>query len=294
MKVLTFINVGNVVIAISFPCEKFKSGAFGNGKDDWNVALVGDGEVRSDPFDSLLVSNDDIMPTDMVEDDGGTMLSAPGTRVLNVVEDVIYVEVTGSLSKWDTHFFLVDIQSPGIKKVVICLKDTVDTVLPAERQCTIEEEALKQVEETSTNLQAAHAALWKAYEGTIGIQDTFTRVTVASNKLDAVRNKLSLLRDSKDSLKRELDGTKDVIIKVDPAVEDATALQFQPASASPCRLLPRCTGNPNPLASSTKPWAYYVIPFDPIDIPTQRAKRKAPIDTSTGSIPKHAKLETSD
>ncbi|KIK21385.1 hypothetical protein PISMIDRAFT_12318 [Pisolithus microcarpus 441] len=219
------------------------------------------------------------------------MSSTPGTRIINVVDDVIYVEVAGSLSKWETHTFTVDIQSPGIKKVVLRLKDTVNNVLPHEEIYTLEQEALEQVEEASSKLEAAHAALWKAYEGTIGIQDTFVQVTDASARLGAIRNKLSLLKDAKDPLKTELDEKKDVNIKPNPASEDLS-LQFQSTSASPCRVLPRYVGNPNPdLASSAKPWAYYIIPFDPIDIPTQRAKRKRPIDVSTGPVPKHMKME---
>ncbi|KIK17731.1 hypothetical protein PISMIDRAFT_14897 [Pisolithus microcarpus 441] len=222
------------------------------------------------------------------------MSSAPGTRVLNVVDDVIYVEVTGSLSKWDTHTFTVDIQSPGIKKVVLRLKDIVGTVSPSpERKHALEVEALEDVEEASSKLQAAHAALWKAYEGTIGIQETFTRVTDASARLDAIRNKLSLLKDTNDSLEMEPVKGEDVDVKPDPADEDTTELRFERTSASPCRVLPRYCGNPNSLqASSAKPWAYYIIPFDPVDVPTQLAKRKAPIDTSTGPTHKHARLES--
>ena len=55
------------------------------------------------------------------------MSSAPTTHVLTAIDDVIYVKVTGSLSKWETHFFSVDIQSPGVKKIVFQLKDTTDT-----------------------------------------------------------------------------------------------------------------------------------------------------------------------
>ncbi|KAI6004750.1 hypothetical protein EDD15DRAFT_2359532 [Pisolithus albus] len=219
------------------------------------------------------------------------MSSVPGTRVLNVVDDVIHVEVTGSLSKWDTHFFSVDIQSPGIKKIVFRLKDAGNSIsLPPEKKHTLEEEALEEVEEASSKLQAAHSALWKAYEGTIGIQETFTKVTAASAKLDAARNKLSLLKDANESLERGK--TEDVDVKPDPAIEDTTSLQFERASTSPCRVLPRYCGNPNSAESDqTKPWAYRVIPFDPIDIPTQLAKRKGQADTSTGPISKHAKLE---
>ncbi|KIK13962.1 hypothetical protein PISMIDRAFT_17619 [Pisolithus microcarpus 441] len=223
------------------------------------------------------------------------MLSVPGTCVLNVVDDVIHIEVTGSLSKWDTHFFSVDIQSPGIKKVVLRLKDTgISISLPPESKHTLEEEALQEVEAASSKLCAAHVALWKVYEGTISIQETFTRVTDASARLDTVRNKLSLLRDSNDSLEVELVKAEDVDIKPDPAHEDTTELQFEHTSSSPCRILPHYCGNPNPdQASSTKPWAYRIIPFDPIDIPMQLAKRKAPIDMSTSPTHKHAKLEVS-
>ncbi|KAI5980857.1 hypothetical protein EDD15DRAFT_2380796 [Pisolithus albus] len=220
------------------------------------------------------------------------MSSAPGTRILNVVNDVIYVKLTGSFCKWDTHFFSVDIQSLGIKKVVLRLKDTGNSIsLLPERKDTLEEEVLEQVEEASSKLQAAHAALWKAYEGTVGIQETFTKVTDASARLDSVRNKLSLLKDSNDALETQRVKAEDVEVKPDPAaLEDTTALRFESASASPCRVLSCSSGNPNPdPAGSTKPWAYYVIPFDPIDIPTQCAKRKAAIDTSTDA--KRAKLE---
>lgn len=55
---------------MSFPCEKFTSGACGNGKDGWNEAVVGDDEVKSETFDSFDVSNDDIIPTDIVENSG--------------------------------------------------------------------------------------------------------------------------------------------------------------------------------------------------------------------------------
>ncbi|KAI5990599.1 hypothetical protein EDD15DRAFT_2369659 [Pisolithus albus] len=187
---------------------------------------------------------------------------------------------------------LVDIQSPGIKKIILRLKDTGNSVLSPESKHTLEEEALEEVEEASLKLRAAHAALWKAYEGTIGIQETFTRVTDASARLDTIRNKLSVLRDANDSIEMERVKAEDVDVKPDPALEDITASRFEPASTSPCRVLARFSGNPNPdLASPSKPWAYRIIPFDPIDIPTQLAKRKASADMSPGSIPKHAKLE---
>ncbi|KAI6158238.1 hypothetical protein BKA82DRAFT_32803 [Pisolithus tinctorius] len=115
------------------------------------------------------------------------MSSRPSTCVIDVVEDVIYVEVAGSFSKWDTHCFLVDISSPGIKKIVFRLKDTVNNNLSADAKCTLEGEALEQVEAASSQLKTAHAALWKAYEGTVGIQNVFCGVVDASHTLDTIR-----------------------------------------------------------------------------------------------------------
>ncbi|KAI5993985.1 hypothetical protein EDD15DRAFT_2196410 [Pisolithus albus] len=282
MKILTFMNVGNEVIGISFPCAKVPSGTCGDGKVGLNAVLVGDEETTGAGKGRV---KRQVVPL-------GAMSSTPGTRIINVVDDVIYVEVAGSLSKWETHTFTVDVQSPGIKKVVLRLKNVVNNVsLPAEEVHTLEQEALEQVEEASSKLEAAHAALWKAYEGTIGIQDTFVWVTDASARLGVIRNKLSLLKDSKAPPKTELGENEDANIKPNPASEDLS-LQFQSTSASPCRVLPHYVGNPNPdPESSEKPWAYYVIPFDPIDIPTQRAKRKRLVDASTGPIPKHMRME---
>ena len=44
------------------------------------------------------------------------MSSVPTTRILSAIDDVIYVEVTGSLSKWETHFFLSTFNHLGPKK----------------------------------------------------------------------------------------------------------------------------------------------------------------------------------
>ncbi|KAI6106487.1 hypothetical protein EV401DRAFT_2121552 [Pisolithus croceorrhizus] len=253
------------------------SGTCGNGKDTWNVVFMGNEQVRSDPLESVDANTDNIIATDIIDVEGSRY----------------YVIDSSSLSKWNTHTFSLDIQSPSIKKVVLHLKDTLDTIsLPPERKHMLEEEALEQVEEASSKLQAAHAALWKAYEGTIGIQDMFTKVTDASTRLDAVCNKLSLLRDTSDSLKVDLVKSEDDNVKPNPVLADPTVLQFKSTSMSLCRVLPRYCGNPNPdQASLMKPWAYYIITFDPIDIPTQLAKRKSWADMSTGPIPKHAKLE---
>ncbi|KAI6096097.1 hypothetical protein EDD16DRAFT_1528253 [Pisolithus croceorrhizus] len=183
------------------------SGTSGNEKDGWNVMFMGDEQVRSDLLHSVNASTDEIIAADITEGSRGRLES---TWILNIVDDIIYVEVTGSLSKWETHMFSVDIWSPGIKKVILHLKDAVNTVLPLEWQCTLEEEALEQ----------------KAYEGTIRIQDMFTRVTDASARLDAVCNKLALLGDLKNSLRSELNRTEDVNVKANPTLEDTVALQL--------------------------------------------------------------------
>ncbi|KAI6004371.1 hypothetical protein F5J12DRAFT_893460 [Pisolithus orientalis] len=197
----------------------------------------------------------------------------PSTCIINVVEDVIYIEVAGSFSKWDTHFFLVDILSPGIKKIMFCLKDTVNNNLSTDAKCTLEGEALEQVEAASSQLQTAHAAL----------------VVDASHTLDTICNELLVIRDAEESSITEPVGAEDVKCKPDP---EPGNLQFESTSASPCRVLACTTRNLNPDAHSpTKPQAYHIIPFNPSDIPTQLAKRKAAVNASTGPIQKHAKLE---
>ncbi|KAL4066277.1 hypothetical protein V8B97DRAFT_1874707 [Scleroderma yunnanense] len=223
------------------------------------------------------------------------MSSTPSMCVLNVVDDVIYVKVTSSLSKWDTHFFSVNILSPGIKKVVFCLKGTVNNILPPERKGTLEKEVLEQIEEASSKLEATHASLWTAYEGAIGIQEVFDKVNNASHRLDAIQNKLSVLRDAEELPRMEPVQAKDVDTKLDlTSTDDDNSLKFESISASPCCMLPCHTGNLNLLdvPHSTKPWAYHINPFDPSDIPTQLAKRKA-LYTSTGPVPKCAKSEAS-
>ncbi|KIK17100.1 hypothetical protein PISMIDRAFT_15371 [Pisolithus microcarpus 441] len=223
-------------------------------------------------------------------------LGTPSTRILNVVDDIIYVELTGALSWWDTHCFSVNIPSPGIKKVVLHLKDMViDISLPTERKCILEQETLEQVKEASSRLEDARAALWKAYEGTVGIQDAFTQVVDASGRLDTIHNKLSVLRDATEFNGMELIKAKEVDCKphMEPGL-DSKNLCFECTSANPCRVLAHYTRNPNPGASSlTKPWAYHIILFKLSDIPTQLAKRKAPVDKSPDCTPKHAKLEIS-
>ncbi|KAL4072401.1 hypothetical protein V8B97DRAFT_2006773 [Scleroderma yunnanense] len=223
------------------------------------------------------------------------MSSTPSMCVLNIVDNIIYVKVTSSLSKWDTHFFSVNILSPGIKKVVFHLKDTVNNILPPERKGTLEKEVLEQIEEASSKLKAAHASIWTAYEGTIGIQEVFGKVNDASCRLDAIWNKLSVLRDVEELPRMEPVQAKDVDTKLDlTSTDDDNSLKFESVSASPCCMLPHHTGNLNLLdvPCTTKPWAYHINPFDPLDIPMQLAKRKA-LYTPTGPVPKHAKLEAS-
>ena len=81
---------------------------------------------------------------------------------------------------------------------------------------------LEQVEEASANLGAVHAALWKAYEGIVGIQDAFFKASQANRTVDVIRNKLSVLRDTKESLQTMPVHVKDEDIdcKLKPETED--------------------------------------------------------------------------
>ncbi|KAI6166744.1 hypothetical protein EDD17DRAFT_1752922 [Pisolithus thermaeus] len=42
---------------------------------------------------------------------------------VNMLQDVLYLEINGALSSWDTHYFSVNITTPGRKQVVFHLKD---------------------------------------------------------------------------------------------------------------------------------------------------------------------------
>ena len=81
---------------------------------------------------------------------------------------------------------------------------------------------LEQVKEASANLGAVHAALWKAYEGIVGVQDTFCKASQANRTVDVIRNKLSVLRDAKESLQTMPVHVKDEDIdcKLEPETED--------------------------------------------------------------------------
>ncbi|KAI6004722.1 hypothetical protein EDD15DRAFT_2359495 [Pisolithus albus] len=80
---------------------------------------------------------------------------------------------------------------------------TGNSVLSPESKHTLEEEALEEVEEASSKLHAAHAALWKAYEGTI--------------------SKRRSRGDTNDSIEMERIKAEDVDVKPDPALGDITA-----------------------------------------------------------------------
>ncbi|KAI6141908.1 hypothetical protein BKA82DRAFT_28635 [Pisolithus tinctorius] len=172
---------------------------------------------------------------------------------------------------------------------MFCLKDTVNNNLSTDAKCTLEGEALEQVKAASSQLKTAHAALWKAYEGTVGIQNMFCGVVNASHTLDTIHNKLSVIRDAEESSTTEPIKAKDVGCKPDPEPENS---QFELTSASPCRVLTCTTRHTKPdTHSPTKLQAYHIFLFDPSNIPTQLAKRKAAVNASTGPIQKHAKLE---
>jgi hypothetical protein len=60
---------------------------------------------------------------------------------------------------------------------------------------------------------------------------------------------------------------------------------------SPCNLLSRCCGNPNPKPSDPfAPWCYSVQPFDQSNIPSEAAKRKALHQDIKDYACKHHKL----
>jgi len=90
-----------------------------------------------------------------------------------------------------------------------------DNSLSTDQKATLEGEVLDQVEEASTTLETVHAALWKAYEGTTGIQDTFCKVVAASRTVDTIRNKLSVLRDAEESPETTLVKDEDFDCKLD-------------------------------------------------------------------------------
>jgi len=82
----------------------------------------------------------------------------------------------------------------------------------------LEGEVLEQVEEASANLRAVHAALWKAYKGVIGIQDAFGKVNNASRTVDTICNKLSVLKDAKETAFVK---DKSIDYKIDLETEDS-------------------------------------------------------------------------
>ena len=70
--------------------------------------------------------------------------------------------------------------------------------------------------------------LWKAFEGTAGIQDSFRKVVTASQTVDTIRNKLTVLRDAEESHEVTLVKDEDVDCKLDLEIEaskDSDALK---------------------------------------------------------------------
>ena len=96
-----------------------------------------------------------------------------------------------------------------------------DSSLSADQKASLEGQLLNEVEEASATLKTLHATLWKAFEGTVGIQDSFRKVVAASQTVDAIRNKLSVLRDAKESPEITLVKDEDVDCKLDPEIEDS-------------------------------------------------------------------------
>ena len=61
-----------------------------------------------------------------------------------------------------------------------------DSSLSADQKATLEGKVLEEVEEASATLKTLHATLWKAFEGTAGIQDSFCKVVAASKTLTSM------------------------------------------------------------------------------------------------------------
>ena len=96
-----------------------------------------------------------------------------------------------------------------------------DSSLSADQKATLEGKVLEEVEEANTTLKTLHATLWKAFEGTAGIQDSFCKVVAASKTVDTIRNKLTVLRDAEESPEITLVKDEDVDCKLDLEIEDS-------------------------------------------------------------------------
>ena len=103
-----------------------------------------------------------------------------------------------------------------------------DSSLSADQKASLEGQLLDEVEEASATLKTLHATLWKAFEGTAGIQDSFCKVVAASQTVDTIRNKLTVLRDAEESHEVTLIKDEDVDCKLDLEIEaskDSDALK---------------------------------------------------------------------
>ncbi|KIK10502.1 hypothetical protein PISMIDRAFT_20336 [Pisolithus microcarpus 441] len=104
----------------------------------------------------------------------------------------------------------------------------------------------------------------------------FTRVVNASSRLDAVHNKLSVLRDAKES-------------------NGMVPIKGKDVGCEP-HLELRSDGENSQFESTLSPHVEYFPTIQEIQTQMQLARRNAKrqvlIDTSPGRIPKHAKLET--
>ncbi|KIO09937.1 hypothetical protein M404DRAFT_21606 [Pisolithus tinctorius Marx 270] len=219
------------------------------------------------------------------------MSSESLTRVLDAVQDVIYLKVDGFISDWNTHCFTIDIAMPGPKKIVFRLKNLTTPPQrdnqPADVDSSLEEIALNKVEEASLELDVARKIFMQAYEGSIRLQEAYHRVCTADSRLDEARNELTWQCAGRADAEATSQGLK----------TENELPKFERISASPCRILPRHLGNPNapPDTYERKPWAYRITPFDPFKIPMNVAKRKlreADMSASKADEPKRFKLES--
>ncbi|KIO01286.1 hypothetical protein M404DRAFT_28820 [Pisolithus tinctorius Marx 270] len=105
------------------------------------------------------------------------MTSESLTHVLDAVQDVIYLEVDGFMSDWNSHCFTIDIAMPSPKRIVFHLKNLTtppqrDNQL-ADADLSPEEIALNKVEEASLELDIVQKIFMQAYKGSIRLQEAY-------------------------------------------------------------------------------------------------------------------------
>ncbi|KAI6040957.1 hypothetical protein EDC04DRAFT_2893513 [Pisolithus marmoratus] len=92
-------------------------------KDELDLLPEEDEEHASDGDDDNDESEDEEGEVVASLDDHFIMSGQIKAMTVNMLQDVLYLEVDGTLSSWDTHYFSVNITTPGRKQVVFHLKD---------------------------------------------------------------------------------------------------------------------------------------------------------------------------